>query len=74
MQTLGVAVSDVFSALQATLGGYYVNDFNLFGRTWQVNVQGEASDRSKIDDIYRIHVRNNDGRDGAAPRLRRGRA
>ncbi|MGL6180825.1 MAG: efflux RND transporter permease subunit, partial [Aestuariivirga sp.] len=36
-------------------------DFNLFGRTWQVVVQGEASDRSKIDDIYRINVRNNKG-------------
>ncbi len=42
VQTLGVAVSDVFNALQATLGGYYTNDFNLFGRTWQVNVQGES--------------------------------
>ena len=43
------------------LGSAYVNDFNLFGRTWQVIVQGEASDRSKIDDIYRINVRNNKG-------------
>ena len=60
-QTLGVDRRDVFTALQATLGGYYVNDFNLFGRTWQVNIQGEASDRSRIDDIYRIHVRNSNG-------------
>ena len=52
------ASSDIFNALQATLGGYYVNDFNLFGRTWQVNVQAEAADRATIDDIYRIHVRN----------------
>ena len=37
---LGVNVSDIFNALQATLGGYYVNDFNLFGRTWQVNAPG----------------------------------
>ena len=36
---------DVFTALQATLGGSYVNDFNLFGRTWQVNIQAEAHDR-----------------------------
>jgi multidrug efflux pump subunit AcrB len=61
VQTLGVAVSDVFNALQAVLGSAYVNDFNLFGRTWQVNVQGEASDRAKIEDIYRINVRNQRG-------------
>ena len=60
-QTLGVSVSDIFQALQATLGGYYVNDFNLFGRTWQVNIQGEVADRARITDIYRINVRNNQG-------------
>ncbi|MGE3292437.1 MAG: efflux RND transporter permease subunit [Geminicoccaceae bacterium] len=60
-QTLGVAISDIFAALQATLGGYYVNDFNLFGRTWQVNVQAEAEFRSRVDDIYRIYVRNRQG-------------
>lgn len=61
LQTLGVNVSDAFSALQATLGGLYVNDFNLFGRTWQVVVQGEAADRARFADIYRIHVRNRNG-------------
>ena len=60
-QTLGVSVSDVFQALQATLGGYYVNDLNLFGRTWQVNIQGETADRSRVTDIYRIYVRNKQG-------------
>jgi multidrug efflux pump subunit AcrB len=60
-QTLGLAVGDVFNALQATLGGYYVNDFNLFGRTWQVNVQAEAADRKRVGDIDRIHVRNKSG-------------
>jgi len=44
----GLNISDVFTALQATLGGVYVNNFNLYGRTWQVNVQGEASDRADI--------------------------
>jgi hydrophobe/amphiphile efflux-1 (HAE1) family protein len=73
-QTLGLAVGDVFNALQATLGGYYINDFNLFGRTWQVNVQAEATDRNQVPDIYRIHVRNNNGgmvplRSIAEPRL-----
>ena len=39
---MGVALTDVFDALQAYLGSYYVNDFNRFGRTWQVNVQADA--------------------------------
>ncbi len=52
----------VFQALQTSLGGYYVNDINLFGRRWQVQVQAEADDRNKVDDIYRINVRNNDGK------------
>jgi len=60
-QALGVQIGDVFSALQATLGGAYVNDINRFGRVWQVNVQGEAEDRARVDDIFRIHVRNRDG-------------
>jgi HAE1 family hydrophobic/amphiphilic exporter-1 len=60
-QTLGVEISDIFNALQATLGGYYVNDFNLFGRTWQVNVQAETPFRRSVEDIYQIYVRNKDG-------------
>jgi hydrophobe/amphiphile efflux-1 (HAE1) family protein len=61
VQTLGIDLADVFSTLQAILGSSYVNDFNLFGRTWQVLVQGEAADRAKISDIFQIHVRNNKG-------------
>jgi hydrophobe/amphiphile efflux-1 (HAE1) family protein len=61
VQTLGIEISDVFNALQTILGSAYVNDFNLFGRTWQVNVQGNATDRARIDDIYRINVRNQRG-------------
>ncbi|MAC80017.1 MAG: hydrophobe/amphiphile efflux-1 family RND transporter [Rhodobacteraceae bacterium] len=57
-QILGVSVSDIFQSLQASLGGYYVNDLNLYGRTWQVQLEAEAQDRAKIDDIYRIHVRS----------------
>ena len=60
-QILGVPLSNVFQSLQASLGGYYINNMNLFGRTWQVQVQAEATDRSSIDDIYRINVRSNDG-------------
>jgi hydrophobic/amphiphilic exporter-1 (mainly G- bacteria), HAE1 family len=60
-QALGVPVGDVYSALQTTLGGLYVNDFNLFGRTWQVRVQAEARDRDAVEDLWRIHVRNGAG-------------
>jgi len=60
-QILGVEVNDIFTAMQATLGGYYVNDFNKFGRVWQVQVQGEGQDRKRFDDVYRIHVRNSQG-------------
>jgi len=60
-QTLGVSVSEVFSALQSMLGSTYVNDFNLFGRTWQVTILGEPAERSNINDIFRINVRNDKG-------------
>jgi HAE1 family hydrophobic/amphiphilic exporter-1 len=60
-QVLGVKISDIFNALQSTLGGYYVNDFNLFGRTWQVNLQAETGFRDSIQDIYQIYVRNASG-------------
>ncbi|CAM5771439.1 transporter [Labrys miyagiensis] len=61
-QILGLSLSDVFQALQTSLGGFYVNDMNLYGRTWQVQVQAEATDRTSIDDIYRINVRNAEGK------------
>jgi hydrophobic/amphiphilic exporter-1 (mainly G- bacteria), HAE1 family len=57
-QVLGIKISDIFNALQSTLGSYYINDFNVFGRTWQVNLQAETSFRQRIDDIERIYVRN----------------
>jgi multidrug efflux pump len=62
VQVLGIQLSDVFQSLQASLGGYFVNNLNLFGRTWQVQVQAEASDRNSIDDIGRINVRSADGK------------
>jgi hydrophobe/amphiphile efflux-1 (HAE1) family protein len=61
VQTLGIPVSSVFNALQSMLGGYYVNDFNQFGRTWQVNIQGEPNDRNRVVDIYNVNVRNGKG-------------
>ncbi|MGY3453994.1 efflux RND transporter permease subunit [Bradyrhizobium sp. USDA 4353] len=57
-QVLGLNLSDVFTTLQATLGGIYVNNFNLYGRTWQVNVEGEAKDRRDIPSLWQIYVRN----------------
>ena len=62
VQVLGVQLTSVFQALQASLGGYFVNNTNLFGRTWQVQVQAEASDRASVDDIYRINVKNAEGK------------
>ncbi|HTS91948.1 MAG TPA: multidrug efflux RND transporter permease subunit [Stellaceae bacterium] len=61
VQVLGVPLNSVFQALQASLGGYFVNNMNLFGRTWQVQVQAEADDRASVDDIYRINVRSDRG-------------
>jgi multidrug efflux pump subunit AcrB len=56
-KTMGVSMNEVFNVLQANLGSLYVNDFNRFGRTWQVNVQAEAGFRSKIDVLrqYPLH-------------------
>ncbi|MEH2568830.1 hydrophobe/amphiphile efflux-1 (HAE1) family protein [Bradyrhizobium sp. AZCC 2289] len=58
-QALGLNINDVFTALQATFGGIYVNNFNMLGRTWQVNVQGEAANRNDIPDLWQVYVRNN---------------
>jgi hydrophobe/amphiphile efflux-1 (HAE1) family protein len=60
-EALGVAINDIFTTLQATLGGIYVNDFNLFGRVWQVNIEGETADRLDTSALWQIHVRNNRG-------------
>ncbi len=60
-QALGLSISDVFNVLQTSLGGFYVNDFNLFGRTWQVNIQGDAIDRSDPSAIYKLYARNRSG-------------
>ncbi|MBI5571332.1 MAG: efflux RND transporter permease subunit, partial [Desulfomonile tiedjei] len=60
--TMGVPLQAVFDTLQAYLGSTYVNDFNKFGRTWQVNVQADSVFRTGADDIARLEVRNNDGK------------
>ncbi|WP_337174109.1 efflux RND transporter permease subunit [Paludisphaera sp.] len=58
---LGVSLGDLFNTLQVYLGSLYVNDFNRFGRTWQVNVQGLADFRRERDDLSGLQVRNEDG-------------
>ncbi len=60
-RALNISLADVFAALQATLGGYYVNDFNLYGRTWTVRMQAEKQFRGNVDDISSIYVRNSAG-------------
>ena len=58
---LGVAVKDVFNALQSTIGRFYVNQFNLFGRVWQVNLQADQPYRHEIDDIFNVYTRSKSG-------------
>ncbi|WP_284947644.1 efflux RND transporter permease subunit [Acidisoma cladoniae] len=60
-QALGVNINDIFTTLQATMGGYYINDFNLFGRVWQVNIEGEEADRNDFSSLWKIYVRNANG-------------
>jgi multidrug efflux pump subunit AcrB len=57
----GVSISELFNTLQVYLGSLYVNDFNRFGRTWQVNVQGEANFRKQLNDLTGLRVRNSRG-------------
>jgi len=60
-QSLGINISDVFTTLQSTLGGYFINNFNLFGRTWQVNLQAVAADRRDVSSLWKIYIRNSKG-------------
>ena len=60
-KTYGVAVTDVFETLQAYLGSVYVNDFNRFGRTYQVNVQAEQGFRLQPEQIGRLKTRSASG-------------
>lgn len=60
-KTHGVAISDIFDTLQVYLGSLYANDFNRFGRTYQVNVQAEQQFRLEPEQIGQLKVRNNLG-------------
>ncbi len=58
---LGVPISELFNTLQVYLGSYYVNNFNEFGRSWQVNIQADQIFRGDARDIRQLQVRNNQG-------------
>lgn len=57
----GVPLTEVFDTLQTYLGSTYVNDFNRFGRTWQVIAQADAPYRDSVEDIARLRTRNDQG-------------
>jgi len=60
-KALGVPLTDLFETLQVYLGSAYVNDFNQFGRTWQVIAQADGRFRGSVEDIARLRVRNENG-------------
>jgi multidrug efflux pump len=60
-KTMGVSIAELFNTLQTNFGSLYVNDFNRFGRTWQVNVQADSGFRMQIEDLKRLKIRNDEG-------------
>ena len=60
-QALGLALNDVFGALQASFGGVFINNFNLFGRIWQVNIQSEGANRNDVSSLWQVFIRNKYG-------------
>jgi multidrug efflux pump subunit AcrB len=60
-EILGVPIADAFQALQTYLGGLYINDFNLYGRTFRVVMQAEAQFRQTPEDLRRFYVRSTSG-------------
>ncbi|MCS6297007.1 MAG: multidrug efflux RND transporter permease subunit [Nitrospira sp.] len=60
-KTQGIALTELFNTLQVYLGSAYVNDFNLFGRTWRVYAQADGDFRGKVEDIANLKTRNNQG-------------
>ncbi|MDR1460453.1 MAG: multidrug efflux RND transporter permease subunit [Campylobacteraceae bacterium] len=60
-KSYGVSISDAFAALQSSFGSYYVNDFDLYGRSYRVNVQADNTYREKPEDAGNIFVRSQNG-------------
>jgi HAE1 family hydrophobic/amphiphilic exporter-1/multidrug efflux pump len=61
-KSLGIEISDIFTTIQTTFGNNYANDFNLFGRTYHVNVQAESTFREGIENYGDVFVKSNEGR------------
>ncbi len=61
VKQMGVALSDVFTTLTANMGSVYINQFNDFGRIWQVNVQAQGQFRENVESLKLLQVRNRDG-------------
>ena len=61
-KSMNIQLSEIFGSMQAFLGSSYVNDFNKFNRTFQVNIQAEADARASVEDIGRLEVRSVDGK------------
>ncbi|MEM6887849.1 MAG: multidrug efflux RND transporter permease subunit [Pseudomonadota bacterium] len=60
-KSLDVPISEIFQTLQAYLGSYYVNDFNLFGRVYRVMIQADGGSRNTVDDIGQFYARSSNG-------------
>ncbi|MGD0384277.1 MAG: efflux RND transporter permease subunit, partial [Thermoguttaceae bacterium] len=61
VKSLGVAISDVFNTLQVFMGSMYVNNFNEFGRSWQVDLQADGGFRNRVEEVGQLKVRNAGG-------------
>ena len=59
---MGITMAEVFGTLQGYLGSRYINDFSMYGRTWQVVVQADHPWRDRPEDVRKLHVRNREGR------------
>jgi len=61
VKKLNVPIDDVFTTMQTYLGGYYINDFNKYGRTYRVMAQAESNYRTRIDDLSKFYMRSGKG-------------
>lgn len=58
---MGVPLTNIFNTLSSETGKFYVNDFNKFGKTYQVLTQADAEYRNSVEDVYNLYVQNNNG-------------
>lgn len=62
VRKLGIPLNEIFTAMQTFLGGYYINDFNKYGRTYRVMAQADSEFRTSPEDVSKFHVRGNTGK------------